>query len=198
MLLLVLAGATGIGLSFALLRAGITDMWVRYPVAGAASYVAFLVMLGAWARRQVDNPELVATLERAMDIGVPPAGTERQSDCDSSTPPAWLDFVDFPFLDDLGEFVLVVAVVAVIVGLVLVVVLAPVILSEALLDSLLVAGLWHRFSRYNATRSARGAVRATVLPAALVILSLAVVGLVLQILVPGVHSIGDVFGPRPG
>ena len=47
-LILLLTGLAGFLVSFVLLRAGVTAMWLRYPVAILVSYGVFLILLRAW------------------------------------------------------------------------------------------------------------------------------------------------------
>jgi hypothetical protein len=51
-LILLLTGSAGFLLSFALLRAGLTQMWLRYPLAISFSYCVFLFLLSLWLRAQ--------------------------------------------------------------------------------------------------------------------------------------------------
>ena len=56
-LIVGLAGIAGFLVSFALLSAGISSMPIRYAIAGASAYLAFLVLLGAYvaAKRSPDE-----------------------------------------------------------------------------------------------------------------------------------------------
>lgn len=47
-LILLLTGLTGFLVSFALLRLGLTAMWLRYPVAILVAYGMFLILLRVW------------------------------------------------------------------------------------------------------------------------------------------------------
>jgi hypothetical protein len=47
-LILLVTGLVGFLVSFALLRAGLGRMWLRYPLAVIAAYVAFLLLLRLW------------------------------------------------------------------------------------------------------------------------------------------------------
>lgn len=61
----IIAGAAGAGFlaSFALLRAGVTSMALRYPLAVGAAYLAFLALLWLWLRRY----QLRVERDRARD-----------------------------------------------------------------------------------------------------------------------------------
>ena len=51
-LILLLTGSAGFLLSFVLLRAGLAQMWLRYPLAISFSYCVFLFLLSLWLRAQ--------------------------------------------------------------------------------------------------------------------------------------------------
>ena len=62
-LILLVTGLVGFLTSFVLLRAGLGRMWLRYPLAVIAAYVAFLLLLRLWlayqrwaARRESSSP----------------------------------------------------------------------------------------------------------------------------------------------
>ena len=47
-IILLLTGLAGFLVSFVLLRAGVTAMWLRYPVAILVAYGVFLILLRVW------------------------------------------------------------------------------------------------------------------------------------------------------
>lgn len=49
-LIIALTGAAGLLCSFTMLRAGIASMTLRYPLAVAAAYLVFLLLLWIWLR----------------------------------------------------------------------------------------------------------------------------------------------------
>jgi len=51
-LILLATGSAGFLVSFALLHAGLTRMWVRYPVAILSAYAVFLLLLRLWLAAQ--------------------------------------------------------------------------------------------------------------------------------------------------
>ena len=51
-LILAATGAAGFLVSFALLHAGVTRMWLRYPVAVLVAYGVFLLLLRVWLHIQ--------------------------------------------------------------------------------------------------------------------------------------------------
>ena len=51
-LLLLLTGGSGFLCSFVLLRAGLSQMWLRYPLAIITAYCVFLLLLRLWLGAQ--------------------------------------------------------------------------------------------------------------------------------------------------
>jgi len=184
--LLLLTGAIGAGASFVLLAAGLESMALRYPVAAAVAYGAFLLMLRAWAAWQVGQ------LELAPESGPEEAEALGRRDRRSRL---WdlLDGVDvLSWIDDGEVVLLVIAVLVVVAVLVGVVVAAPLLLAEVVLEALLVAGLWRRFERRRADAGSFAALRATWGAAAIVTAALSVIGFLLQRIAPEARSIGEV------
>lgn len=58
MLILSATGCAGLLVSFALLHAGLTRMWVRYPVAILCAYAVFLLLLRVWLAMQSRRGDL--------------------------------------------------------------------------------------------------------------------------------------------
>jgi hypothetical protein len=187
LLMLLVVGAVGAGSSFVLLRAGLERMWLRYPIAACVAYAAFLGLLHLWAQWQIGNPELSTQL-----AALPDEGKERRRRIWDllDVPMEALRFID---LDDWRAALLLIAVSIVLVVLFGAVVFAPVLLAEVLLDALLVAGLWKRFDRHKASDGSWAALRATHVPAAIVIVALGGIGFVLQSIEPSARSIGEFF-----
>lgn len=63
LLLVTITGAAGFIASYALLRLGLTEMWLRYLAAFGLAYLVFLALLGLWLRTRasdyVDVPDLL-------------------------------------------------------------------------------------------------------------------------------------------
>ena len=71
-IILLLTGLAGFFVSFVLLRAGVTAMWLRYPVAILVAYGVFLILLRVWLSlsrpREWDLEEVIdTTLEVVTD-----------------------------------------------------------------------------------------------------------------------------------
>ncbi len=195
-LMMLLAGVFGAACSLALLLAGLEQMWLRYPIAAAMGYLVFVVALRLWAGRMAKElaAELdLADLETAPDPPAEPkpARPVQRAPQGSRWDFSFFDVGDIFSFDD--ELALVLLGLAVVVILALVVVSAPILLAEAVLDALLVAGLWRRFMHSAQTESVWGAVKATRVPAALVIACLSAIGYLLHLIDPTAKSIGDLF-----
>lgn len=186
-LILILTASIGAGTSFFLLRAGLTGMWLRYPAAAIVAYLAFLAILRLWVQHKFS------------DLGFPPeADIARPEPENRPKGSIWrfrfIDFLDLGWgIDDFPVVLFFIAILAIIIVVVGIIIAAPVLIAEVLVDGLLVTGLWHRFMLYGEKSSLSGAVRATIFPAAIVVVCLGIIGFMLQTMVPAAHSIGDLF-----
>jgi hypothetical protein len=61
-LLVLLTGGSGLVASYGLLQAGVTAMWLRYPLALCAAYLVFFVLLWLWLRTKFEDHGDVFTL----------------------------------------------------------------------------------------------------------------------------------------
>ncbi len=221
-LLLSLTALAGFLTSVLLLRAGVSWMWLRYPVAILFAYLTFLMLLALWLRVRRHGPDIdlsgfdwvpsgpsgsggggSSPFEGGADFHGGGAGGSWTQASSSSTPA--LPCSDsspssepsFGLSLDLEEgWLLVLAIVAIIGGLIAslyVVYIAPVLLAEILVDGVLVAGLYKRVKRIEQRHWLRAAVRRTILPALLVALFFAVAGYALQSAVPEARKMGDVW-----
>jgi hypothetical protein len=186
-LIMLLTASVGAGTSFVLLKEGLTWMWLRYPIAAIIAYLFFLTLLRLWVQYKFSDLNLL-----------PETGIVEQESGARAKQSIWgkipIDLFDLAWgIDDFPVVIFVIAILAVIIVIFGIIIAAPILMSEVLVDGLLVAGLWHRFNRYGEESSLGGAVRATILPATIVILCLGIIGFFLQIIEPGADSIGDVF-----
>jgi len=184
LLILVLTGAVGLTASLILLQLGLAWMWLRYLIGGCLAYGFFLLSLRYWAQRQIRRLELLVGLEPSRK------DTERIQ----GSPWGFLtDAAEIVSLADASAVGCFVIIAMVVIGILIgVVAWAPTLLAEALLDCMLMAGLWHRMKREGIVPGMSGAFRATRLPAAIVIACLGLSGFLLQVIVPTARSIGDV------
>src|SRR5919107_255209 len=76
-LILLATGCAGLLVSFTLLHAGLTRMWLRYPVAILCAYGVFLLLLRLWLAaqsRRKSGPDLDVDLTNADLSGVDLSG----------------------------------------------------------------------------------------------------------------------------
>jgi hypothetical protein len=187
-LILLVTISIGAGASFVLLKAGLTGMWLRYPVAAIVAYLAFLIMLRLWVQYKFSDLSIAPDADAAQ----PEPGTESQY---SIWKLRFIDFLDMAScgIDDFPVLFFIVAFLAILIVVWWIIIAAPALIAEVLVDGVLVTGLWHRFKRYGETSSLGGAVRATMLPAVIVFVGLGIIGFFLQTIKPGADSIGDLF-----
>ena len=193
-LLLFVTGLLGFLASVVMLRLGLHAMWLRYPLAVAVAYLAFLVMLRIWAGTlwRVLREEHVPAPEEV--IAPPALRPEKRRKSEGR----WHDWLDVP---DVGlgvvggclPFVAVAVLVGAVAALVAVVVAAPALAAEVFLDAFLVAALYKRLRRVERRHWFVTAVRRTWLPAACAAGGLALAGWAMQLAVPEAISIGPVF-----
>lgn len=221
-LILFLTGLVGFLSSFLLLHNGISQMWIRYPLAIVAAYASFLLLLRLWLglyRSQDDYNSSDLGINSDFSIGggsgdafAPNANFSFGGNADfggGGAGGSWGDSVSFTetvggsgfdgiSLDlDLEEFGLVIlAIVALLGGIVAslyVVYIAPFLLAEILVDGLLLRGLYKRVGNIERKHWLQTAVRKTLVPMLLCVLFFGVAGGVLQKIAPEATSIGKVW-----
>lgn len=217
--ILSLTGFVGFLSSFLLLQFGIFKMWLRYPLAILSAYVAFLLLLRLWLAIQryqnsldfdlpinagsggTTSPSADFSFGGNGDFSAGGAGGSWSEDGSSSTSSisdaggSVLD--EFSFDLDLEEFGLIIlALIALIGGLLAslyVVYIAPIFLTEILVDGLILGGLYKRVRHIERKHWLQTAVRKTLLPAILCVLFFGIIGGALQMLAPEAKSIGEVW-----
>jgi hypothetical protein len=200
--LLALTGAVGFLSSFVLLKLGVESMVLRYPVAVALAYGAFLLLLRVWLHAQptewLEAGDVVDLSVEALDVasfaseghGFVTSGASFEGGGGDGG-------FDFGFDGDLegaaGLLVLlaVLLVAAVTVGAVIWVLwIAPALLTEVLVDGLIMTALYRRLRQPQPTYWLTAAVRRTCAPALIVALLLSGAGGILHTAVPDAHSLG--------
>lgn len=207
-LLVALMGGAGLLASFLMLQAGLHAMWVRYPLALAAAYLVFLVLLWLWLRTHAsdyaDAADAPGDMGFMLDGAALPAPTAGGGG-DFGGGGASASF-DAPGTTPLGEglgsvadadgFAIPLAVVLLAIGLALsslyVVYTAPVLFAELLLDGALAATLYRRLRGLASRHWIETAVRRTAVPFVLTALFLGLCGVAMQWYAPQAHSLGDV------
>lgn len=191
-LVLVLTGAFGLLISVLLLRMGVWQMWIRYPVAVLGAYMAFLGLLRAWVEfewSRFDPQE--PRIKKALNGEDAPRSHGASS---SDSKDSWLDRLDFGSLDSFtfeGCFpiVLIGIVVGLIAGL-FALLNAPVLLAEVFLDAFLVSMFYRRLRIATNEHWLGTAVRRTWRIALAVAALLGIAGWLLESMTPGAQSIG--------
>lgn len=209
------AGLIAFASSAALLALGMSSMAVRYPLAVLVGWSAFLALVWAWVghhrrrmERRLRSMETIEPLPDPSFASASPGGDDPVTEGGGAfggggasgywdaagpldTPPATIVESKAGALDvDADDgFVLVVAAAAVI-GVAYVVYVAPALLAELLLDTLLVSGLYRTLRRTEPRWWLATAVRRTSLPAVAVGVSAAVAGWAMQAIEPGASTIG--------
>ena len=193
---LFLSGVVGFVASFALLHAGVERMPVRYPLAVAAGYLAFLGLLWGWLsyqRGETGDPvgtglNTLANLAQVTEdvtASVPSGGGKGGSS---------LSGIDVGDADGCGAVVVAilvtVAVVAVLAAAVYAVAIAPTLMAELLVDGLVVGSLPRRRTRHWT----RTALTRTGWAAGGLAVLLGLVGWGLETVVPGAHTMGQAMG----
>jgi len=217
-IVLALTGATGFLASFGLLKLGVGSMTLRYPVAVALAYGAFLLLLRLWLKMQRDGwgdagdlgIQILENADLPIDSGAPVGGGGSFGGGGSTTafeaPPTPVKVsgggggkgsgsgFDFSFdLDDAGFLVLLAIAIVAVAALgaaVWILWIAPALLAEVLVDGLVMTALYRRLRRPQPTWWLTGAVRRTCVPALIVAVLLAGAGALLHKAVPGARSIG--------
>lgn len=190
MVLLLVTGGVGFLTSAGMLRLGVREMWIRYPVAVLLAYITFIALIRLWAEGERNRADAHRELER-----IDSADADHRPSPDSSGW-EWLDGADFcpSHLDEGCLPVLILgALLALVVALSAVVCAAPGLLAEVFLDVVLVAALYRRLSHIEHRHWLATAIRRTWMPAFSAAVVLALAGALMQALVPEARSIGKVW-----
>jgi hypothetical protein len=188
-LILVFTGTTGFSLSVGLLKLGVTNMAVRYPVAVLGAYGVFLLLIRLWVE-----------LEKSQ---FNPDDAELQEDF-QSTPPSpyvlkntksrtwdWLDGMDFVPDEGCGLAIVLGAIIAVAATICVAIAGAPLLIAEIFVDIFLASVLYRRLRIAAEEHWLGAAVRRTWLPVLTTAAALAIMGLTLEICAPGSDTIGQ-------
>jgi hypothetical protein len=211
MIILGLTGVAAFLTSAVLLRLGVTQMVVRYPIAIAAAYGVFIMLIGFWLWLQRNDSDMLDAAGEVLDHTdwggggrISPSGGSVNLLSDMSAPPVSGGSVggggpsfDIVGIDvDLDDAIWVVlAIVVLIAGLLAIlyiVYIAPILLTEVLVDGLLAAGLYKTVKGVDEGRYWMTTVlRKTVIPAILALIFFSIAGFCVQKIAPEASSIGD-------
>ena len=202
-ILVALTGAMGFLSAYVLLRLGLESMALRYPIAVAVAYGAFLLLLRVWLAVQQREWEILADATDLLDLSdlVPRGSGGSASPCAGDSLPksgggkdSSFDFISLD-LDEGGILVLVailVLAVAVLGTAFWIVWTAPVLLAEVLVDGLVMIAVYRRLKRSGGpSHWLFGAVRRTWVSAVVAALLFSFAGGLLHRAVPEARSIGD-------
>lgn len=211
-LLVALTGGAGFLTSFALLRSGVVEMWIRYLLSFGVAYVVFLFLLWLWLRTRADqygDPGLPEFNSSGADT---PAGycgkggtfdgggASDSFETSSEAIPAFAEHGGitekaFGTVAEAEEFAIPLAVVLVIAAMLLsslfIIHSAPVLFAELVVDGVLSASLFRRLRGLQARHWLETALRNTALPFALTAAAVVASGGAMAHYAPGAQSIGD-------
>jgi len=187
-LVILFTGLAGFGISFSLLKAGLSVMWLRYPLSVLGAYGIFLVLIRLWVeieRRHFEAAEVKIDFEGDDEPESRNISTSRSSWVD------WLDFSpDFAFDEGCLPAILIAAILGLLVLVVSAIGAAPVLIAEVFVDVAL-AGLLYRRLRIAANEHWLGtAIRKTWLHVVGAAILLSIVGACLDVLAPHSDSMG--------
>lgn len=219
MLLVALTGGMGLLASYAMLRAGLNSMALRYPLALAVAYLFFLGLLWLWLRTKaydyLDAPDVSglslpvpspssAGGHFASGSGGDFGGGGASASFDASVTDM-TEVTDGPMkvvgeaaasVGDADELVIPLVVILLAIGLAVaslyVVYIAPMLFAEVLVDGALSYALFRHLRKEYRPMWIRSAVRHTWLPFAITSVFLMVVGAAMSAYAPGAKSIGQV------
>lgn len=209
--IVMLTGLAGFLCSAILLHAGLSAMWQRYPVSVLVAYAVFLMLVWLWLRLRGDGADALdgvnildgASRESGQagwsGSGGRSGGGGASASFETAASPNELEEITLadavPDGLDAGEGFFVGIAIAVAAaaafGAIWLVWAAPTLFAEILLDATLSAGLYRRLRHLQADHWLLTAVRRTALPFLTAAIVLAAAGGVMQAMVPGADSIGD-------
>lgn len=217
--IVTLTGGVGLLVSFLLLQSGMDSMALRYPIALAVAYLAFLLFLWIWLRTKAEDFVDIPDLSNAMpnlsgsghsapfqsggggDFGG--GGASGSFDGPSSQSFAG---VDDSTGDSIGDALgsvgdadeLAIPIIAIVFALgmavasLYVVYLAPTLFAELLVDGVLSYTLYRHLHKVETHFWLSTAFERTVLPFLMTAIFLAIVGAAMAHYAPGAKSIGEV------
>lgn len=200
--ILILTAISGFLSSMGMLKLGLGEMWLRYPLAVLVAWGVFLALVRAWAHREHEE---VRVDEDLADLGpkddVFDGAPGRRVLYDDTSPRRWWDGFDWltalleaeSFIIGLAVLIAVIALAGAFVAIAGLILQAEVILAEVLLDVLLVSALNKRLHKLGPGWWLESAVRQTVGPVIAVLLFLGTSAFLMQKYAPEAESIGMVW-----
>jgi hypothetical protein len=214
--IMVILGLTGVAAfltSAVMLRLGVTQMVVRYPIAIAAAYGVFIMLIGLWlwlqsndsdmldfASEVTANTDLIGAGRMSSSGGsvnlagmsAPPVSAGSGSGGGGGGPYFDIAGVDVDLDDAIWVVLAIIVLIAGLLAILYIVYIAPILLTEVLVDGLLAAGL------YKTVKGVDGGgywmttvLRKTAIPAILALIFFSIAGFCVQKIEPDASSIGD-------
>jgi hypothetical protein len=211
--IVALAGTVAFLISAAGLGLGLASMTVRYPLAAACGYLAFIALTRAWIAWQRGRWDSDFDIEpEFLNLDVPPdetsdlelfqggrsggggasGGWSAESSSAASSKAPGGSHVDVD-LDELWPIALAaVCAVGALIAILYVVYAAPLLLAEVALDGAVVATLYRRMRRADSAHWESTTLRRTWLPAVVLVASATIAGFAFERIAPDARSIGGV------
>lgn len=221
-LIAALTGAFGLLSSFILLRLGVDEMALRYPLALALAYVMFLFLIWLWLRTNAEDYVEVPDFSNALPSGgggtpgVPLrtggggdfGGGGASGSFDGPTPltaesadPVRAVGESIGSAADADELAIPLIAIVLAIGLAFasfyVIYIAPALLAEVLVDGALSYALYRYIRGDDPAHWLITSVRRTFLPFLATAVFLAVIGAAMSAYAPGARSIGEVVHRAP-
>ena len=219
-LIVALTGGIGLLASFAMLKAGLESMAIRYPLALSIAYLFFLFLIWLWLRTKaedyLDIPDLPDLLPSPRpSAGVPDFKTGRGGDFGGGgttgsfdAPTTSLNAKSSPPLDAIGdsvgsvgeadELAIPLLAIALALGIALaslyVVYLAPILFAEVLVDGALSYALLRHLRGQEPLHWLLSTFRRTIVPFAATAVFLIAIGAAMESYAPGAKSVGEFVG----
>lgn len=215
LLIVTMTGLSGLLISFGLLRAGLVEMWLRYPISFGIAYLIFLGLLWLWLRTRAEDfcdlPDLSGLpATDSLGSGVHYAGKGGESggggasgSFDDGATGGWsyLNTAESPgnainTVADAEEFAIPLAALLLLGALLFssffIIYSAPVLFAELLVDAFLSASLYRRLRGLDVRHWLETALRRTAMPFLLTAALVSLFGWGMGRYAPEAHSIGEV------
>lgn len=215
LLVVTITAGSGFLSSFLLLHAGLSAMWVRYPLAVSIAYLVFLALLWLWLRTRREDYADIPDLGTHLDLkgsanvaefsgkGGDGGGGGATGSFDDPGPMDALQSIELPSVSEAvssaaeAEEFAVPLVILVLGGVVLVaavwaMVAVPILIAELLLDGVLAGILYRRLRRLEAEHWLESAIQITFWPFVLASVVAALCGWGMQLVAPNAHTVGQV------
>ena len=204
MLLVALTGLSGFLFSLLMLKAGLTSMAARYPIAVVLAYGVFLGLLRVWLHLNTPAPPAdegsstkthddLGQLAEELALETTQYGLDRlfSNGSSGSAPGDSSDLLDGCDADEAVFFlVALAALLAGVAACVYVVWSAPVLMAEIFVDGVIMSRMYRNLRHQDDSAWIASALDRTWIPALLAAIFFAIAGFAMNAAVPHAHSIG--------